>query len=474
MQVTTATLLDSLPPEWPDALLPEIALEVRGSREKIIVLDDDPTGTQTVYGVPVLTEWSVPSLTSLLLEPGAIAYLLTNSRSVSAEEAYELNRTIARNLVLAGNATGRAFVMISRSDSTLRGHYPTEVNGLIKGSGQVFDGTLIIPCFFEGGRLTISDIHYVQEGDRLTPVAGTEYARDATFGYTNSNLRAWVGEKHSGRISPDDVLSISSEEQRRGGPSAVAGRLEGITGGQVCVVNAASYRDLEVFVTGLLRAEAQGKRFIYRTAASFIRVRGGLEPRLLITSHELSNIGFNGAGSSGLVIAGSYIQKSSAQIAAARALPGVCSLEVVVDRLLSANGRDIEIHRVAAAANEALADGKDTLVFTSRNFAAGDADEALKIGSIISDSLVAIVRRIDKRPAWMIAKGGITSSDVAVKGLGVKRAEVMGQAFPGVPIWLTGDNSRWPGLLYAVFPGNVGDTCTLADMIETLRNGRRV
>ena len=149
-------------------------------------------------------------------------------------------------------------------------------------------------------------------------------------------------------------------------------------------------------------------------------------------------------------------------------------MEVVVERLLRANGRDLEIHRVAAAANEALADGKDTMIFTSRNFAAGDADEPLKIGSIISDSLVAIVRRIDKRPAWMIAKGGITSSDVAVKGLGVKRAEVIGQAFPGVPIWLTGDNSRWPGLLYAVFPGNVGDTCTLADMIETLRNGRRV
>jgi uncharacterized protein YgbK (DUF1537 family) len=473
MQLTTATLLGSLPPEWPDALLPDIDFAVRSSGQKIFVLDDDPTGTQTVYGVPVLTEWSVPSLTSLFLEPGAIAYLLTNSRSVSADEAYELNRAIARNLGLAASATGRAFVMISRSDSTLRGHFPVEVDGLIEGAGQVFDGTLIIPCFFEGGRLTISDTHYVQEGDRLTPVAQTEYARDATFGYTNSNLRAWVSEKYGGRISPDDVLSISIEEQRCGGPAVVARRLEGITGGQVCVVNAASYRDLEVFVTGLLRAEAQGKRFIYRTAASFVRVRGGLATRPLINSHELSSIGSHGAVSSGLVIAGSYIQKSTAQIAAARALPGICSLEVVIERLLSADDRDIEVHRIAAAANEALTSGKDTMIFTSRNFAAGDASEALKNGRIISDSLVAIVQRINQRPAWIIAKGGITSSDVAVKGLGVKRAEVMGQAFPGVPIWRTGDDSRWPGLLYAVFPGNVGDTGTLADMIETLRQGRR-
>jgi uncharacterized protein YgbK (DUF1537 family) len=447
---------------------------VHASGQKIVVLDDDPTGTQTVHDVPVLTEWSVPSLTQILVEPGAIAYILTNSRSTSAEEAQKMNRSIARNLVLAGKATGRKFAMISRSDSTLRGHYPAEVNALIEGSGQVFDATLIIPCFFEGGRLTISDTHYVQEGDRLIPVAETEYARDATFGFRNSNLRAWVSEKYGGQISPDDVLSISIEEQRRGGPSGVAQRLEGITGGKVCIVNAASYQDLEVFVAGLLMAEAHGKRFIYRTAASFVRIRGGLQARPLLDSRELSSIGLGGASSRGLVIAGSYIQKSSAQIAAVRALPGVCSLEVQVERLLDPNVRDAEVSQVAAAANEALASGKDTMVFTSRKFASADTHRALEVGRIISDSLVAVVHRITERPAWIIAKGGITSADVAVNGLGIKRADVMGQAFPGVPVWLTGDDSRWPGLLYAVFPGNVGDAGTLAEMIQTLRNGRRV
>jgi hydroxypyruvate isomerase/uncharacterized protein YgbK (DUF1537 family) len=473
-RLTKAKLLGSLPREWPRDLLQEIAATVHASRQKIVVLDDDPTGTQTVYGVPVLTEWSLPSLTQLFVEPGAVAYILTNSRSVPADKAREMNRSIAENLALAANATGREFVMISRSDSTLRGHYPAEVHALIEGSGLMFDATLIIPCFFEGGRLTISDTHYVQDGDRLIPAAETEYARDATFGYKNSNLRSWVSEKCGGHVSPDDVLSISIEELRRGGPPAVAQWLEGISGGKVCIVNAASYRDLEVFVAGLLRAEAHGKRFIYRTAASFVRIRGGLPARPLLDSRELSSIGLHGASARGLVVAGSYIQKSSAQIAAARALPGVCSLEVQVERLLDPNVRDAEIRQVAAAANEALTAGKDTMVFTSRKFASDDINRALEVGSIISDSLVDVVHRITERPAWIIAKGGITSADVAVKGLGIKRAEVIGQAFPGVPVWLTGADSRWPGLLYAVFPGNVGDTGTLAEMIQALRNGRRV
>ena len=60
--------------------------------------------------------------------------------------------------------------------------------------------------------------------------------RDASFGYLSSNVREWVSEKHGGRISPDSVASISIEELRQGGPKAVARRLKGLAGGQVCVL----------------------------------------------------------------------------------------------------------------------------------------------------------------------------------------------------------------------------------------------
>jgi uncharacterized protein YgbK (DUF1537 family) len=141
---------------------------------------------------------------------------------------------------------------------------------------------------------------------------------------------------------------------------------------------------------------------------------------------------------------------------------------------LNRDKRDREIQRIAAEANQAIITGKDVLVYTSRRLAAGqDAEEALRIGNIVSDSLVEIVRRIDERPAWVVAKGGVTSSDIATKALGIRRARVLGQAYPGVPVWLAGKDSRWPELIYTVFPGNVGEADTLAKVVMTLRNGKQ-
>ena len=460
------TLLNTLLPEWSEDLLPSIQRLVKESKTKVVVLDDDPTGTQTVHNVPVLTEWSSDALQAVLSEPEAIVYILTNSRSVSLSVAQAMNREIAIHLKAASRTTGRNFVVVSRSDSTLRGHYPSEITALAEALGHPFDGTLIIPCFFEAGRLTINDIHYVTEGKWLIPAAETEYARDATFGYTKSNLREWVSEKHQGHIAPQDVVSIPVTDLRSGGPKAVTALLDRVRGGGVGVVNAATYRDMEVFVAGLLQAEAAGQRFIYRTAASFVRVRGGVAPRPLLITADLAIAGNQG----GLIVAGSYIKKSTMQLEVAQSLPDVTSLEVSVENLLRTSSSAEEIERITDLANGSLAAGKDTLLYTSRDLIIGsDAITSLQIGQTVSAALVKIVQGISERPAWIIAKGGITSSDIATKGLNLKRAQVVGQAIPGVPIWRTGSESRWPGLIYVVFPGNVGGPEAIAEMIHILR-----
>src|SRR5262245_9846308 len=237
MKTNKEALLKSLPPEWPEDLLPSIQALVWESNTKLVVLDDDPTGTQTVYDVPVLTEWSPESLATALAEPEAIVYILTNSRSVPLPQAQAMNREIAAALKAASQATGRDFAVVSRSDSTLRGHYPGEVTALVEALGQAVDGTLIIPFFLEGGRLTIDDVHYVAEGEWLVPAAETEYARDATFGYKYSHLREWVMEKHHGQIAPAQITSISLSEIRTGGPAAVAAHLAEVQGGKICIVN---------------------------------------------------------------------------------------------------------------------------------------------------------------------------------------------------------------------------------------------
>jgi uncharacterized protein YgbK (DUF1537 family) len=469
MRVRKDQLLNSLPLEWPNDLRPIIQSRVMESNTKIIVLDDDPTGTQTVHDVSVCTEWSKASLVRILIESDPVTYILTNSRSVPIFQAREMNRAIAMNLKYASMATGRDFVVISRSDSTLRGHFPEEVEAIINELDWDIDGILIIPFFLEGGRITVDDVHYVMEKDYLIPAAETEFAQDAVFGYKNSNLRDWVSEKYHGKVNSEEVASISITAIRTGGPEAVARKLDSLSNRQICVVNAASYGDIEVFVAGLLKSESSGKHFIYRSAASFVRVRGGISPRNLLSSTDLCRSKKKIRG--GLVIVGSYVQKTTAQIKSTSSLSRVAQIEVSVEKILNSAQCGTEINRVSDLVNASISKGNDIVVYTSRQlFTTSDKLESLRIGQKISRALVDVVRKIEEEPAWLIAKGGITSSDVATEALNIKRARVLGQAIPGVPVWRTGSESRWPGMVYIVFPGNVGGIDALTDMIRILRN----
>ncbi|UCH22158.1 MAG: hypothetical protein JSU83_02625 [Deltaproteobacteria bacterium] len=459
-------LLTSLPDEWPVDLLPQIQKQVKASKCKVVVLDDDPTGTQTVHSIPVLTDWSVEALQVELSTDLPAFYILTNSRSFPLEVAQSINREIGGNLIEAARKANLSFVVVSRSDSTLRGHFPGEVDALAKALVQDFDGWIINPFFLEGGRYTIDDIHYVDEGGWLVPAAETEFARDSVFGYRSSNLCRWVEEKTGGRFSLDAVASISINDLREGGPGRVASILAELQGGCVCVVNAASYRDLEVFIAGLLDVEAYGKRFLYRTAASFVRIRSGLSPRPLLTAQDLE---LQDSGN-GLIIVGSYVPRTTDQVQKLLEQPEISHAEVSVELLIDDKRRLIEIERVAAEADRALGHGKDVVIFTSRQRAAGrDAKRSLSIGQKISKGLIAILDKVTTKPRYILAKGGITSSDVATEGLKVKRAMVCGQIMPGVPVWKLGAESLLPGLAYIVFPGNVGDSQSLVEVVNKLK-----
>jgi uncharacterized protein YgbK (DUF1537 family) len=465
-----AELFAALPAEWPDDLRPAIQRQLAARPHTVVVLDDDPTGTQTVHGIPVLTEWSAKALAAELSNDLPAFYVLTNTRSMPLDEAAAINTTVGENLRTAARRAGRSFVVVSRSDSTLRGHFPGEVTALADALGGEFDAWLLVPFFLEGGRLTIDDVHYVASGEQLVPAGATEFARDRAFGYQASNLRMWVAEKTGGSVLPEAVATISLEDIRRGGPAQVAERLADLRSGRICVVNAVSMRDLEVVVAALLEAEAHGKRFLYRTAASFAQVRAGLVPRPLLTREELALPETGG----GLVLVGSYVPTTSGQVAALLDQGGVTALEVDVTGLIDEQRRDSEIARVARLAEEGLQRDEDVLIVTSRTLVAGlSATESLAIGRRVSDGLCAIVRQIERRPRYLVAKGGITSSDLATRGLGVRQALVLGQALPGVPVWRLGAESRYPGLVYVVFPGNVGGPTALAEVVAALRASTR-
>jgi uncharacterized protein YgbK (DUF1537 family) len=463
-------LLGRLPDPWPKDPLPEIRQHLAAEGRKVIVLDDDPTGTQTIHGLPVLTRWSPATLAKELTAPGPAFYLLTNSRSLPRASAAALNRKIGQEIAAAAHRTGRRFAVISRSDSTLRGHFPSEVDALADAIGGRFDARMIIPFFEEGGRYTVDDIHYLARDEMMQPVGLSEFARDPDFEYQSSNLKDWISERTGGQVASSTVASISIEDLRTGGPGTVAEKLMAMRDGRYCVVNAACYRDLEVFAQGLLSAESRGRRFLYRTAASFVRVRTGTSPRQLLSARELDC-----TDGGGLIIVGSYVPTTTTQLDELMNRIDVNSVEIDVGKVLDQAGRGKELERVRSITRKTLSRGEDTVIYTSRRTATGsDSKSHLKIGRRISEGIVSIVRGIRARPRCIIAKGGITSSVVATEGLGVERAMVRGQIMPGIPVWQLGDESLFPDMTYVVFPGNVGGPSALADVFEKLMRRERL
>ena len=219
--------------------------------KKIIVLDDDPTGCQTVHGINVYTSWSVNSLNDAFLETNRVFYILTNSRSLAPPQTENLHREIIHNIIKVSKEHECDFDIISRSDSTLRGHYPLETDIIreeLEEHGKAFNGEFIIPFFKEGGRITEGDVHYIEQGESKLPAGESEYAKDATFGYKSSNLKEWIEEKTQGTYPAEKVKSITLEMLRSYKLDVIIDLILKSKNDQKYVVNATKYSDLELFL----------------------------------------------------------------------------------------------------------------------------------------------------------------------------------------------------------------------------------
>jgi uncharacterized protein YgbK (DUF1537 family) len=372
-------------------------------------------------------------------------------------------------LKAASAETGTPFEVVLRGDSTLRGHFPLEAEAVEDVLG-VADAWLLCPFFLQGGRYTISDVHYVAEGSTLVPAAETPFAKDATFGYKSSNLREYIVEKSKGAIPSKKVTSLSLETIRVGGAEKVLEQLKNTEKGSVIVVNAAAEEDVDMVVLALLMAASEGRRYLFRTGAAFVSARLGIAPILPISAKQLSLSGIVG----GLIIAGSYVPKTTAQLEVLRTKSSDNLTSVIIDvstLLQSEQSARAEITKAIKIAEKEIQRGQDVLVMTSRKLVTGD-DEAtsLDIGSTVAKALVSFLVDLDSKPRYVIAKGGITSSDMATKALRFKKAMIVGQAAFGVPLWRCDEPSaKWPGLPYVVFPGNVGSDETLHDVVSGWR-----
>ena len=440
-------------------------------RPRIVVLDDDPTGVQTVHDVSVYTDWSGETFAEGFSEKNRMFFILTNSRSMSAETTEAVHREIAGHIADRILRTGEDVQLISRSDSTLRGHYPLETETLRKtieaASSVRFDGEILYPFFPEGGRFTLDNIHYVREGSELVPAGQTEFARDKTFGYRSSDLRSWVEEKSGGKTPARDCICIPLEDLRSLNYGRITETLMKASGFAKIIVNSVSYDDVKAFAVAYIEAVCRGKRFMFRSAAAVPKILGGVEDIPLLTRDRLVS-GENRNG--GIIVVGSHVRKTTGQLEALKQsrLP-VSFLEFNVDCVSAPGGAEKEKERVSALAEPLLRSGKTVAVYTSRGLLqVPDPEKQLALSVGISDALTGIIRDLQVRPSFIVAKGGITSSDIGTKGLKVHRATVMGQIRPGIPVWMTDEGSRFPGLPYIIFPGNVGDESTLKEIAEEL------
>ena len=318
----------------------------------------------------------------------------------------------------------------------------------------------------------------MRSGEEIIKVAETEYARDATFGYTSSDLTDWVAEVTHGRIPPETVRRLSLERLRRGAP-AVASMLAEVRAGTVVSIDAETDEDLRTVAVGVLMAEAEGRRFVYRCGPSFVRARLGQSAADPVDDESLVDVMANAAGrgwnGNGLVVVGSHVPTTSKQLHALQAQGVFDSVEFDIAALMSAADPGPVIERASTRVLARL-ETRPVVLHTSRSFiAADDSVDSLSVARRVSMALAEVVRSVlaQSSPSYIVAKGGITSSDVAVRGLQITRATVSSTLLPGiVSLWIV-EHGPSAGLPYVVFAGNVGDKTSLVHVVDRLESARK-
>ncbi len=437
------------------------------TKPKIIVLDDDPTGSQTVHSCLLLTRWDVETLRMGLSDESPIFFVLTNTRALTPEQATAVTRQVCHNLKITLEAEGiKDFLVVSRSDSTLRGHYPVETDVIAEEVGP-FDAHFLVPAFFEGGRVTRDGVHYLIIDGVPTPVHETEFARDSVFGYHHSYLPDYVEEKTKGRIKADSVERFLLEDIRNGSLE----RLRNLTGNQCGVVDGETQADLDKFAADILTAAAEGKHFLFRSAASILTSLANLGPQPVAAADMAQYVRL---GKPGAVVVGSHVKKTTQQLERLLQAPGIVGVEVDVVHLLdeSEAQRATLLATLLQNVHDIHAAGKTPVVYTSRQELTFDnVQSRLQFGVAVSALLMDIVQGMPSDLGFLISKGGITSNDVLSTGLALRSARLLGQIIPGCSVVRTpADHPQFPNLPLVLFPGNVGDADALVTIYRRLSN----
>lgn len=413
---------------------------------RIVVLDDDPTGIQTVHGCLLITQWDEESVRHAFDDDVPFFYILTNTRAMTREDATAVTREAMEMVLRVNKDYGYRLVVISRSDSCLRGHFPLETDVirecLVSHGYQVAPKTPFCPAFIEAGRVTIDGVHYMKDGEQLIPVSETEFARDNVFAYHTSVLKDYIREKGA---NPDDYD----------------------------IVNAQSYEELHQWWDSSEYSDysehSDYSAIIIRSSSSLPKAISGIPDIPLLDRSILSPLTsqrLQAGATAGILpplfIVGSHVKKTTRQLEHLLAAEGTCGLEVDVQRILDDPAALMQ--ETQQTIRQIVDEHLTPVVYTSRQeIRLDDADQRQHLGQRVSDFLVDIVRQLSYTPSYLVAKGGITSHDILTHGLDIKSARVLGQIVNSVPCIMTKD---FP---YIIFPGNVGNEESLKEVYLKLK-----
>jgi uncharacterized protein YgbK (DUF1537 family) len=433
---------------------------------KIIVLDDDPTGSQTVHSCLLLTRWDVETLKQGLLDEAPLFFVLTNTRGMSATEAANLTREVCVNLRAALEQLEDSGItinplLVSRSDSTLRGHYPVETDVIAEELGP-FDAHFIVPAFFEGGRKTIDSTHYLMIDDKPVPVHETEFARDSVFSYSHSYLPDYVEEKTGGRIKASQVERFDLQDVRGDSLS----RLQALKDNHCCVVDGETQDDLNHFCSQLMQAAQQGKRFLFRSAASLLTALAQLPPQPVAAEKMREYVRDDRAGA---IIVGSHVKKTTQQLNPLLQQDGIQGIEIDIAKISTQRARLLK--DIVSNAKDCHSKNITPVIYTSRTeLQFEDQESRLAFGEQVSAFLMDVVRSLPETTGFLISKGGITSNDVLSDGLALRTSRVVGQILAGCSVVRCPENHpRFPDMPVVIFPGNVGDEQALVTVYQRMK-----
>ena len=420
---------------------------------RFVVLDDDPTGTQEVTGVTAALSWDSRVMASAVDAQREAIHVVTNSRAMSAADAQSVTTAAVRS----ARSQSPGCELIVRGDSTLRGHLLEEYLAACHGTDTGYAPLLLVPALPAAGRVTVDGVHHLERDEERIPLHETHFSRDGLFSYRSARLREWAEERSGGFFAADRGIEIHLSELRSRGPAAVADALSRLQSAApaVCVPDAETLADVTTIAEGLHLARDAGASVVVRASPTFVSVYCRTRATDLLPPPP--------GGGPLLVVCGSYIPNSTLQLHHLCSAFDVAPIELNLDAVVSGDA-DHAIAVAARATEAALARDRVAVLATPRDRASGMTD--LRSGATVIHALASCVQRLEQKPPTIVAKGGITSYEVAKVGLGLETAEVLGPIAQGVCLWQSAVDGR--DLNYVVFPGNIGDEGHLTHVVATL------